>query len=132
MKLTCRCKNFTVRWDTKVHPHVARVCGCDYCSNQKGEYVSDSGSTVKYKVADESLHKIIQHGHNSANFHECANCGVIIVTSTIEDKNYCVINAKALSLKDYSLDPATKDYSSESVQFRLARRKKNWCKLQVD
>ncbi len=129
MKLRCKCGNFRVDWDTSIHPLVARVCGCDYCSIRKSEYVSDPDSTVKFRVTDEYLHKIVQHGHNTADFHECKNCGVVIVVSTIDGRKYCVINAKALGLNEYGLDPAIKDYSDESIQDRLARRKRNWCKV---
>jgi hypothetical protein len=129
MNLACNCGNFSIEWETKLNAHVARTCGCDYCLSQQGEFVSDSSSTVKYTVFEKPLYQIIQHGHNTASFHECKNCGVIVVTSEIGKETYCVLNAKALGLAGYSLDPVVKDYSAESVQDRLARRKKYWCKV---
>ncbi len=125
---SCECGNIGIEWDTSVSQLVARMCGCDYCTLQKGEFVSDPNSTVTFQIADISKHNIATHGHGTANFHECTNCGVIIVTSEIDGELYCVINAKALHLKYYTLDTMVKDYSGETVSARLSRRKNNWCK----
>jgi hypothetical protein len=129
MNLSCSCGNFIVEWNTQLRPIVARVCCCEYCLVNKGEFVSDSDSVVRVKVKTESLHNIVTHGHRTADFHECKNCGVIIVTSEIDNKTYCVLNAKVLGLAGYSLDAILRDYSAESIQTRLGRRKKSWCKV---
>ncbi len=131
MHLNCKCGNIDIEWDTKVSPLVARKCGCEYCTQQNGEFVSDADSTVSYKIRDSSLHKIVRNGSGTADFHECKSCGVVLVTSEIENVLYSVINAKALSLKDYTLDPKVKNYNGESVDERLSRRKKNWCRAKA-
>lgn len=81
---------------------------------------------MKLGASDESQHNFIQQGFQTVDFHECANCGVIIVISEIDNDAYCIINAKALGLKSYSLDLIVKNYDGETVEDRLARRKKNW------
>ncbi|MBL4607748.1 MAG: hypothetical protein JKY01_07970 [Pseudomonadales bacterium] len=131
MNVSCNCGSFEIEWNTIEPSLVARVCGCDYCSSQKSEYVSDSSSVVTFKVADSSTQNVVTHGHGTAKFHECKNCGVIIVTSEIDGDLYCVINAKALDIKGYTLDLSVKNYSTESVSQRLLRRKNNWSKAIV-
>ena len=128
MKTCCNCGSFRIDWDTKISPLVARMCGCDYCAEAKGEFVSDPSSRVTFSVTEPSNRNIVTHGHGTALFYECKNCGVIIVTSEIGGELYCVINAKVLNIKGYSLDKNLKDFSGESIQERLARRKNNWSK----
>ena len=128
MKICCDCGSFRIDWDTRISPIVARMCACDYCTETKGEFVSDPSSRVTFWLAQPSNQNIVTHGHGTALFYGCQNCGVIIVTSEIEGELYCVLNAKALNIKDYSLDNNLKDFSAESVQERLARRKNNWSK----
>ena len=129
MKKSCQCGNFELNWDTTQTPLIARQCSCDYCVSSKAEFMSDPNSTVTYFFKDESQHKMIKHGHGTAVFHECKQCGVVIVTSNIDNHTYCVINAKTLQLKGYQLDIKLKHYDEETVDERLARRKENWCKV---
>ena len=82
-----------------------------------------------FKINNPSCHIIFQHGHKTADFHECKNCGTAFVSCEIDGDLFGVINAKVMGLKDYSIDSVLKDYSTETISMRLARRKKNWCKL---
>jgi len=129
LKLLCSCKNIQVDWDVKSQDLIARLCSCDYCRNKSGEYVSDSDSVFSFKINNPSCHIIFQHGHKTADFHECKNCGTAFVSCEIDGDLFGVINAKVMGLKDYSIDSVLKDYSTETISMRLARRKKNWCKL---
>ena len=129
MNKRCSCGNITIEWDTKIKSLIARQCDCDYCVSCGAEYVSDPDSYVKYKINDKSKHRVIQHGTETAEFHECMNCGVILVTSQIKAQTYCVLNAKALDISYSSLDKDKKNYNGESVNQRLDRRSKKWCKI---
>lgn len=131
MKLKCGCGNIEIEWGTKLSLPVARQCGCEYCLKQNCHYVSDSDSTVYYKIVDSSLLNIIKHGTETAKFFECINCGLVLVTSEIDHALYSVLNAKALAISAYSLDPEIKNFSDESVTERLLRRKSNWCKTKI-
>ncbi|MDG1818723.1 MAG: hypothetical protein P8H31_02730 [Porticoccaceae bacterium] len=129
MKLSCGCKNIQIDWDVKPQDFIARSCGCDYCGENAAEYVSDSSSSFSFKVKNPSDHLVIQHGHKTADFHECKNCGAAFVSCEIDGDLYGVINAKVMGLNDYAIDSVLKDYSTETISMRLERRKKNWCKL---
>ena len=126
---SCGCGNIVVEWDTKVSPLVARKCDCEYCVSSGAEFVSDPNSLVQFKILDKKKHQIIKHGHETAEFHECSECGVVFVASEIGGSTYCVLNAKTLGIKEYVLDTQLNNYEEESVQQRLARRKKNWSKV---
>jgi len=94
-------------------------------------YISDPDSTVSYKIVNKALLNIVKHGTSTANFFECINCGLVFVTSEIDNALYSVLNAKVLGVTVYSLDPKIKIFDQESVAERLSRRKRNWCKADV-
>jgi hypothetical protein len=131
MKASCHCGNIKIVWNTTIAERVARTCSCDYCTAHQAEYISDPASLVEYTIADPARHRIQTHGHGTANFHECVNCGLVIVTSAIEGQLYCVVNAKALGLSGYTLDPIVKDNLGESIAQRLLRRKNHWSKARL-
>jgi hypothetical protein len=131
MKLNCSCGNIEVIWNSTAAPLLARKCSCDYCSARDIDYVSDAESIVSYKIQDLSKYRIVQHGTNTAHFHECVNCGLVLVTSEIDNDVYSVLNAKVLGIKDYLLDPQIKVFNEESIPVKLARRKSNWCRTLV-
>jgi len=128
---SCGCGNIEIDWDTKASPLVARKCSCDYCVSSEAEYASDSGSVVNIQIKDKEKYRVVKHGHGTAEFRECINCGVIVVTSKIDRTNYCVVNIKALGFKGYEVDTIIKNYEGESTAQRLRRRKENWCKAHV-
>lgn len=128
MKLNCCCGNIEIEWDTKIFPLLARKCSCDYCTQQDIDYVSDPESWVKFEIFDSTQLRIVRNGINTANFYECINCGLVIVTSEIENVLYSVLNAKVLGIKEYEIDRKVKVFTGESALVRQVRRKNNWCK----
>ncbi len=129
MKLSCQCKNIEVDWNTVNSAIVARKCGCQYCIEKDADYVSDADSQVSFKINNPQQHKSVQQGTNTADFHECTNCGLVLVTCEIEGVVYAVLNAKVLALKNYSLNQTLNDLTNESIDLRLARRQKTWIKV---
>tara|TARA_R110001599_G_scaffold353459_1_gene592352 strand:- start:43420 stop:43665 length:246 start_codon:yes stop_codon:yes gene_type:complete len=70
----------------------------------------------------------VQHGSNSAVFHECANCDqVIFVTTEIDGELYGALNANHLKNKFGFSSAINVDYSALSAQEKLARWQQNWC-----
>ena len=126
---SCDCGNIEVEFIETEGLDVARKCGCEYCVMQNAEYVSNPLAQVTFTIHDKKKHKIIHHGFKSAEFHECTNCGLILVTCSIEDGVYCTLNAVALGVKGYVLENTVKDFSGETLSERLSRRKANWCRM---
>ena len=58
----------------------------------------------------------------------CARCGAVpLVTSEIDDRLYAVINVNVLEGIDPSwLRRSPADFEGETLESRLARRKRNW------
>jgi len=52
------------------------------------------------------------------------------VTLEINGDLYGVLNATALGVRGYSVDPSVKTFAEEIVDFKQGRRKKNWCKVE--
>ena len=128
--MKCSCGNFEIDWDKSNTPLIARRCDCDYCTSKKCEYVSEPNSLVKFRVLDNSLHRVVKHGTESAEFHECTNCGLVLVTSEIDGHLYSVLNARVLNIKFGNIEKAAKHFTSEKLSERLARRKASWCRAE--
>jgi hypothetical protein len=129
MRLACLCGNIEINWDVQKQEFIARTCACDYCKKMRGEYVSDSDSRFSFRVKSPAKYKVVQHGHKTAIFHECTNCGLACVTCTIKGQGYGIINAKVMGLNYRNIDSVSRDYSNETPSDRLARRRDNWCKV---
>lgn len=131
MKLSCQCQNVTIDWDTKQVKFHSRCCGCDYCQQRGAEYVSDPDSSFSVQIRDSNNMKSVTHGHQTAEFHECTHCGLAYVTCKLDGQMYGIINAKVMGIDDTECETNPRDYSMETVESRLARRKENWCKVSV-
>jgi hypothetical protein len=84
--------------------------------------------TLKISVKDESRVDRYSFGTKTADFHVCAECGVVpVVTSEIEGRIYAVVSVNAFEGVDMSLiDRAPADFDGEGTDDRLARRKRHW------
>lgn len=127
MKKSCHCGNIIVEYPDDNAFEIARQCGCHYCSAAGPTYVSNPYVPVTFQVIDKSQQKITRQGSGTAEFHECINCGLVLVTSEIEGASYCVLNAKTLGIDVSAVDPNVRNFTGESIKDRLARRKLNWC-----
>lgn len=67
-------------------------------------------------------------GTRTALFHTCSRCGVVpVVTSEIDGHLYAVVSVNAFNDVDESLlRRAPHSFEGETVEARLARRKRNW------
>ena len=126
----CHCGNvaFDLAWPDDAATIPARACGCTFCRKHAGVWTSHPGSRLAVKVEDESLVSRYEFGTRTATFHVCARCGVPpLVTSTIGGRVYAVVNVNCLEDVDPSrLDRSPTNFDDESVETRLARRKRNW------
>jgi hypothetical protein len=91
-------------------------------------WTSHPASRLSVKVADSARVSRYEFGTRTATFHVCARCGVLpLVTSTIEGRTYAVVNVNCFEDVDAArLDRAPADFEGETVESRLARRKRGW------
>lgn len=124
----CHCNNIQITWHVIDFSLVPRACQCDYCRARGARYVSKSGSRFEVSIRDSKLHRTIQHGSNSARFHECTNCDqLVFVTALIEGEMYGVLNAHQLINKAGFGTPVEADYSDQSATQKMHRWRQNWC-----
>jgi hypothetical protein len=126
----CHCGNiaFDLDWAGDPGKIPARACGCTFCTKHGGIWTSHARSRVAVKIADEALVSRYEFGTRTATFHVCARCGVPpLVTSDIDGRIYAVVNVNCLEDVDpAALDRAPASFEGETVDSRLARRKRNW------
>ncbi len=91
---SCDCKNLEVVWHVANQELIPRACQCEYCSTKSAAYVSRPNTRFEATVRSGELHRQIQHGSNSAIFHECSICEqVVFVTAEIDGDLYGALNA---------------------------------------
>lgn len=125
----CDCNNITVVWHTREYSHTPRACQCDYCSAKSAAYVTESGTKVEVTISNDTFHKTIQHGSNSASFHECTNCNqLVFVTAKIDGQLYGALNANLLINKQGFSAISKLTFSSQTAKQKRDRWRQNWCR----
>jgi hypothetical protein len=127
---SCHCGNisFELTWEPDPSEIPARACGCTFCAKHGGVWTSNPDGSLKVKVVDPSHVSRYSFGTRTALFHVCARCGTVpVVTSLIDANLYAVVSVNAFNNVEQSLLrrlPAS--FEGESIESRLARRKRNW------
>jgi len=126
----CHCGNiaFSLTWEPEPTEIQARVCDCTFCQKHGGVWTSNPAGALEVRVQDASKISRYAFATGTAEFHICARCGVVpVVTCTLDDHLYAVVNVNAFDNVDPSLvrrAPIT--FEGEEMGSRLARRKRNW------
>jgi len=132
MNLTgqCHCGNIalTLGWPEGSAGIPARACGCSFCVKHGGVWTSNANARLTVTIRDPARVTRYAFGTKTATFHVCARCGAVpFVTSEIDGHDYAVVNVNVLENVDPAwLRRAPADFEGESVESRLARRKRNW------
>ena len=132
MNLTgqCHCGNIalTLDWPEGSAGIPARACGCSFCVKHGGVWTSNANARLTVTIRDPARVTRYAFGTKTATFHVCARCGAVpFVTSEIDGHDYAVVNVNVLENVDPAwLRRAPADFEGESVESRLARRKRNW------
>lgn len=126
----CHCGNvsFKLDWGGAPSAIAARICTCEFCVKHGGVWTSNPKATLEVAVAEPSRVHRYRFGTNTADFHVCAQCGVVpLVTSEIEGRTYAVVNVNTFENVDpASIVRAPVTFEGEETQSRLDRRKRNW------
>jgi hypothetical protein len=127
---SCHCGNisFELAWDPEPTEIPARACGCSFCAKHGGVWTSNPAGSLTVNVREATHVSKYSFGTSTALFHICSRCGIVpVVTSEIDDHLYAVVSVNAFNNVPQSLlrrSPA--DFDGESVESRLARRKRGW------
>jgi hypothetical protein len=126
----CHCGNvaFDLAWAGDAGKIPARACGCTFCTRHGGVWTAEPSASLTLQVRDPALVSHYAFETRTAEFHVCARCGVPpLVTSTIDGRVYAVVNVNCLEEVDPArLERAPASFEGETVEARLARRKRNW------
>jgi hypothetical protein len=127
---SCHCGNirFDLDWPDPGPDIPVRACGCSFCRKHGGVWTSNPGGRFRLQIADGARVNPYRFGTESADFHICASCGAVpIVTCTMGGARYAVVNANAFDNVDRAeLAQAAANFEGESMDDRLARRRRNW------
>ena len=126
----CHCGNiaFDLEWAGDPAKIPARACGCGFCTRHGGVWTSHPASRLAVKIEDDARVSRYEFGTRTATFYVCARCGVPpLVTSVIEGRTYAVVNVNCFEEVDpVRLDRTPTSFDGETVESRLARRKRGW------
>jgi len=127
---SCHCGNiaFTLSWEPDPAEIPARACDCSFCTKHGGVWTSNPKGKLRVAVKDPSLASKYAFGTGTADFHVCTRCGIVpVVTSELDGKLYAVVSVNAFNNVDPALlKRAPMSFGSETVETRLARRKRGW------
>jgi hypothetical protein len=126
----CHCGNigFTLTWDPDPREIPARACDCTFCSKHGGVWTSNPQGKLRVTVQDPAAVSKYEFGTKTATFHICARCGIVpVVTSELDGRLYAVVSVNAFDGVDPSLlRRAPMSFEGETLETRLARRKRGW------
>ena len=91
----CHCGNiaYTLTWEPDPTEIPARACSCSFCTRHGGVWTSDPAGRLDVTVGDQTLVSHYAFGTKTAEFHICANCGIVpVVTSRVDGRVYAVVN----------------------------------------
>lgn len=127
---SCHCGNigFELEWEPDPKEIVARACDCDFCTRHGGLWTSNPAGLLRVTVQDGAQVSRYTFGTGTALFHVCSRCGVVpLVTSELDGQEYAVVSVRAFTNVDPALiRRASASFEGESLEARLARRKRNW------
>ncbi|HEV7490639.1 MAG TPA: hypothetical protein VGO25_07520 [Rhodanobacteraceae bacterium] len=127
---SCHCGNISFELDWRPEPVEipARACTCTFCTKHGGVWTSCPTGSLKVTIADRSMASAYSFETRTAEFHVCAHCGVVpLSTSRIAGKLYAVVNVNTFDgVPPSFLRKTSATLGGETQDARLARRARNW------
>jgi hypothetical protein len=125
----CHCGNIRYEFlsDMEFNELPVRICECSYCTKHGNRYTSDPGGRLEVTIKRSDETADYHFGSKTTGSVFCTNCGVLPFMKLKTDGDlYAIININT-SDQPFDMSKAQRfDYSFESVQDRVARRKKSW------
>lgn len=126
----CHCGNLEVTFETSQPPATIplRECGCTFCRRHGSVAVTDPAGSLEVRVRDPGEVSRYRFGLRTADFLVCRTCGVFVAAvGTIDGVTLATLNANVLDARAaLTQRPAPVDYDRETVEARLARRRRVW------
>jgi len=127
----CHCGAIAARFDTDIAPEAIEVRAdqCGFCRRRGAKTVSDPAGSLRLSFREGAVTRY-RFGTRSADFIVCRGCGTY-VAAVIE--GFGVLNVVGADIAEFARREARPvDYSGESAEVRLARRRARWTPLVVE
>jgi hypothetical protein len=127
----CHCGVIRVELVTGKRPEdqVLGECQCSFCRKHNARTFSDPTAQVRLIAADPQHLQRYSFGLATSDQIICRRCGVYVAMTLIEEgQAWSVINVDTLDDRAlFTGHPEKRDYSAETREARIARRKARWC-----
>lgn len=129
IKGSCHCGNiqyeFTSKLETGSLP--VRTCSCSFCTRQGNRYTSDPEGTLEVTYNNPDRVSEYRFGSGTVDFVFCKNCGVMpFAKLETAGRIFGLVNVNTAEGGFDTSNDQLCDYSSETVEDSLKRRRKNW------
>lgn len=109
-----------------------RSCQCGFCRPRGARTISDQGGSATVRVdRPEGLIRY-RFGLRTADYLLCAACGSYVAALQPDDPPVGVVNVGGLGVPEFDArSPEPVDYSDETVEARLERRRSYWMPIAI-
>jgi len=126
----CHCGNLSFVFETSagLNELGLRACQCSFCRAHNAQTTSDPNGVVHFSVHEPELLSRYRMGHGITDFLICARCGVFVAAMMEHGGTQLMtVNANVFRpCPPRNLSVNRVDYSTESVDQRIARRRLRW------
>lgn len=133
---SCHCGNITFTLSLTSAPTeiAARACTCSFCRKHGAAWWSIPTGTLCASVRDPVATTRYDFATRTVHFHVCTRCGVVPLASCrIEDHDYAVVNVTVFDEASRALVRSTaSELGNESVDARIARRRRTWTPMRTE
>jgi hypothetical protein len=126
----CHCGNIELEllWNDEATALPARACQCSFCVKHGAVWTSGASAELIVRIRDQTQVSKYRFGTATARFLVCGNCGMVpVALCEIDGRLQAVVNINTLeNVTPAALQRTATHFDAESVESRLARRKRTW------
>jgi len=125
----CHCGDIVIEFATEIDPArmEVRACQCGFCRKHASRAIGDPNGMIVIRAGDPAHLSRYEFGLRTASYLVCRRCGVYVAAITKTEPFRAIAIVNALQDQARFTQPARPvDYSNESREDRLDRRRRNW------
>lgn len=127
---SCHCGAIGYAYRTDLQPGAwsVRACQCSFCRSHAGVTTSDPAGRLEFFERTAGALNRYRFANRTADYLICRNCGIYLgAIFTSARGRFGIVNVNAMQNRPAGLPPLeAKDYGTESVEQRAARREQRW------
>jgi hypothetical protein len=127
---SCHCRNLRIEFatETRAAEIEVRAYQCSFCRKHGSHAVADSAGQLLIRAERGDLVGRHAFGLRTAEYLICRNCGVYVAAVTTGEsqlRGIAIVNCLD-ERRQFAREPIVVDYSSESRDGRIERRRRRW------